>query len=93
MPPNIKQTNGTNFLNSWGGAITFTQENNGAGFTINYTNVPLGDCKLLVNALKQGLLNSFGSGTYTMSLATVTAAEVATACAAGTPSFSTVVVP
>jgi hypothetical protein len=93
VPPNIQQSNGSNFINSWGGAITFTQENSGAGFTINYTGVPTGDCKLLVNALKPGLLSSFGSGTYTMSLSTMTAAEVAVACAAGTPSFSTVVVP
>ena len=91
VPANITETNGTSYTNTWGGAITFTQENSGAGFTINYTNVPVSDCKLLINAMKPGIINSVGSGTYTLSLSTITAADIATMCASGTPSFSSVV--
>ncbi len=90
VPPNITHTGGASYMNTWGGAITFTQENSGGGFAIHYTNVPVKECKLLVSGLRSGILRSVGSGTATLNLDGLTADQVATVCAAGTPSFSTI---
>jgi len=90
VPANVQVTDGI-FYNSWGGLITFTQENSGAGFRINYTNVPTKDCLLFVSSIKQGIFNSFGSAAATMNLSTQTTDNTVTACANGTPSFSTVI--
>lgn len=90
VPANVQLT-GTTFFNTWGGQISFTQESSGAGFRINYTNVPNKDCKLFVSGVKQGLFNSVGNAVATVNLSALTADDVVTACASGTPSFSTVI--
>lgn len=63
IPANVASNGlGTVFTNSWGGAITFLQKDGGGNFAITYTGIPQTECKLLVMAVKQGLLKTIGSG-------------------------------
>lgn len=64
IPTNVVHTNGAagSFKNSWGGDITFTQQDSGGNFAITYTNVPQSECSALLMSIKPGLLAAVGTG-------------------------------
>ena len=66
IPTNVTNTGTAQapaLKNTWGGNITFDDDDAGGAFTITYTNIPKEDCVQMVTAVKQSILNSVGSGT------------------------------
>ena len=84
IPANVTNNGlGTVFTNSWGGAITFLQKDAGGNFAITYAGIPQTECKLLVQAVKSGILKTVGSGVAatTLTISALTTATIsATIC-------------
>jgi len=61
LPSSITNTgsdSAPSLVDTWGGAITLTPINSGAGFTIEYDAVPGPECKLILTGVKSGVLRS-----------------------------------
>lgn len=85
IPANVIHTDGTDFVNSWGGSITFQRQSGGGNFSITYTNIPEKECRQLVLGVKSGLLQSVGntttsSGAATYNIRSLTAEQVEAIC-------------
>ncbi len=85
IPANVVSNGaGGAFQNSWGGAITFMPKDGGGNFAIVYAGIPQAECKLLVMAVKSGILKTVGNGLLvtTNTISALTTANVsATICA------------